>query len=368
MVLIHNYKSFLLKKIIIKKSCIFSEKFKTKDVKYKTVNTNKENVLEDIYIQTPYLLLRYAPQIYEGNIDSKIVLDIPLKTRKLKTELSEEDNEPDNKSDELYQFIKKIHKSLKTKLIKQENKQLQEVSNTEDKVKKNKSKRREKYIECLKEKEDILDLEHKHFNLKTKIHSLNGKPYLKIYNSNRKLNKEQKFKCNTLTRFILHLESIWYFEDTYGFNWYVVQAEIKLPAVPQNYHFYNSEPINIKEEEVDDFNPQLIKFKKMRSMGVPQGAIEIKMRLEGVDPKLLFPDSLSSISLPLPISIPLPPPPPPLFGMNNIKSNSLLINKNINININKNKVKSPLMVINSRVPSLSQLQDQLKKLKKVQKK
>ena len=36
MVLIHNYDDLSLKKIIIKKSCIHSEKFRTKDIKYKS--------------------------------------------------------------------------------------------------------------------------------------------------------------------------------------------------------------------------------------------------------------------------------------------------------------------------------------------
>ena len=83
----------------------------------------------------------------------------------------------------------------------------------------------------MKEKEDYFDSTSRLFNLKTKIHSMNGKPYIRIY-ANRKLCKEQKLKANTLTRFILHLESIWYFEDSYGFNWYATQAEFKLPEIP----------------------------------------------------------------------------------------------------------------------------------------
>ena len=123
-----------------------------------------------------------------------------------------------------YGIIKRIHKLLKTKLIKKENEALKGIKSTTEKIKN--QKKRNKYIECFKEKENRFDEDYKNYNLKTKVHSLNGKPYLKIYNSNRKLNFEQKLKPNTLTRFIIHLESIWYFEDTYGFNWYTVQAEI----------------------------------------------------------------------------------------------------------------------------------------------
>ena len=45
----------------------------------------------------------------------------------------------------------------------------------------------------------------KYYNFKTKIHSLNEKPYIKIYNSNKQLCFEQKFKHNTLTRLFYNL-------------------------------------------------------------------------------------------------------------------------------------------------------------------
>ena len=352
MVLFHNYEELILKKIIIKRANTFSEIYRTQDIKYKVKLENKEIDYENIYIQTPYIFLRYGPQMYEGNIDSKIVLDIPLKV-KLNSESNSDDdaNNYDVESEKLYNLIKRLHKSLKTKLIKKENSLLKNIKDAESKVTKNRKSKRNKYIDCLKAKEDITDLEHQNYNLKTKIHSMNGKPYLKIYNSNRKLNKEQKFRNNTLTRFILHLESIWYFEDTYGFNWYVVQAEIKLPPVPNNYYFYNENEIEEKAEEVDDFNPRLEKFKKMKGMGIPQIVIENKMKLEGLNPRLLF--NTIDISMSTPIPPPPPPPPPP---------SNLMLNKKTNIKAPKLETS-----INFRVPTLSQLQEKLKSLKKFKK-
>ena len=44
-------------------------------------------------------------------------------------------------------------------------------------------------------------------------------------------------KTNKLTRFILKLENIWYYDNTYGFNWYIIQAEIKLPINLDLYFF-----------------------------------------------------------------------------------------------------------------------------------
>ena len=75
MVLLHDYTELVFKKIIIKKSQIHSEKFKTQDIKYKVKNkTNGEVKLDKLYFQTPYLFLRYGPQSYEGSYDSKMVL------------------------------------------------------------------------------------------------------------------------------------------------------------------------------------------------------------------------------------------------------------------------------------------------------
>ena len=178
------------------------------------------------------------------------------------------------------------------------------------------------------------------------------------------------------TRFIIHLESIWFFEDTYGFNWYVVQAEIKLPPVPNSYSFHRGrgEPeIDVEvEEEIDYENPVIQKFVKMKKMGIPQPVIENKMRLCGLEPSILFPKHGSSFKVsvglappplvggpaapPLPLAPgvpgapPPPPPPPPLPSLPSAPSAP-----------KKPEVK-PMAEFR---PSLQQLQERLKNLRKV---
>ena len=381
MVIFHDYTDLVYKKIIIKKSQIHSEKFKTKEILYKMKGKNKgETRLEKLYIQTPYLFLRYGPQSYEGSHDSKIVIDLPisLKNNYSPEEENDDDCEYDGQYHEFYQIIKKIHKNLKTKLIKKEKES--QTGDVLDKVKENKKKKRDKYIECLKEKKDMVDTNYTHYHLKTKIHSLNGKPFFKIYHSNKKLNKEQRLRMYHYTRFIIHLESIWFFEDTYGFNWYVAQAEIKLPPVPNSYSFHRvrGEPeIDVDvEEEIDYENPVIQKFVKMKKMGIPQPVIENKMRLCGLDPSMLFPKNgaslMGSLGLAPPplvdaslvppapaaslapatslVPPPPPPPPPPFAPPPPLPSAP-----------NKPEVK-PMAEFR---PSLEQLQERLKNLRKV---
>ena len=311
MVLLHNYSELVTKKIIIKKSQIHSEKFKTQTIKYKVKKTEGNGTnLEKLYFQTPYLFLRYGPQSYEGSHDSKMVMDLPISVKNnfSPDEEEEDDGEYDEQHFEFYQLLKKIHKSLKTKLIKKEKEGLS--GDVLEKVKINKKKKRNAYIECLKEKPDLHDPHYTQYHLKTKIHTLNGKPFWKIYHSNKKLNKEQKLRMYHYTRFIIHLESIWYFEDSYGFNWYIVQAEIKLPSIPNSYHFFRErgEDEEEIEEEIDYENAVVKKFSKMKKMGIPQIVIENKMRMCGLDPRILF---ANSNSLPLAPSAPIPPAPPP---------------------------------------------------------
>ena len=121
MVIIHDYTELVYKKIIIKKSQIHSDKFKTREVLYKIKTKNKcEFSLEKLYIQTPYLFLRYGPQSYEGSHDSKIVIELPISLKNNYSPENEDDDdgEYDGQHHEFYQVIKKIHKNLKTKLIK----------------------------------------------------------------------------------------------------------------------------------------------------------------------------------------------------------------------------------------------------------
>lgn len=323
MVLFHDFSKIVTKNIIIKKSLLFSQKYKTKDIKYKIINENNEEIeYENLCIQTPFIYIKYTPSNFEGNIDSKLSLDLPLIIKKKYSKdptqkERDEENEYENKIKKFYDLIKKIHKSLKTKLIKKEGENLNKKDIGKQKH------IRSQYIECLKEKENYFDSTSRLFNLKTKIHTLNGKPYIRIY-ANRKLCKEQKLKSNTLTRFILHLESIWYFEDSYGFNWYATQAEFKLPEIPLTYSFYNS--ITIEEEKEEN---------KVNNIVLIPGA---------------------------------PPPPPPLpMLLNNNRLNEL--KKTIQENKNKNSKDLESIPYEKprdlRIPTIGQLQERLKNLKKV---
>jgi len=379
MVLVHNYSELVTKKIIIKKSQIHSEKFKTQDIKYKVKNTsNSTSSLEKLYFQTPYLFLRYGPQSYEGSHDSKMVLDLPIsvKNNYSPDEEDEDDGQYDEQHYEFYQLLKKIHKSLKTKLIKKEKETLS--GDILEKVKTNQKKKRNKYIECLKEKPDILDKNYTHYHLKTKIHTLNGKPFWKIYHSNKKLNKEQKLRMYHYTRFIIHLESIWYFEDSYGFNWYLVQAEIKLPSIPQSYHFHTERGDEEEEveEEIDYENAVVKKFSQMKRMGIPQIVIENKMRMCGLDPRILFPGNAHSQSILAPPTIsqavggiPPPPPPPPPPGMMPLPPppppHTSMLGGMSSGNKTPPTPRKEAVTTQSFRPSLDQLLEMRKKLKKV---
>ena len=325
MTVIHNYEDLITKNIIIKNSIVFSEKYRIKNIKYK-VKCGDFLEQEHLYIQTPYFYLRYLPSFIEGSIDNKISLDLyfnikkSIKKIKVKDKMveSEEEDEYDIEIKNFYDCIKKIHRSLKTKLIKNESKNIKKPEKENEIVKNIKGNH---YVDVIKERETI-DKENKSYSFKTKIHSLNGKPYFRIYYSNKKLAKEQKLKVNTLTRFIIHLESIWFFEDSYGFNWYIKQAEMKLPNILNTYSFHNDYNDNeINENEYDyhqDRKPRLLP------------------------------------------NIP-PPPPPPILNqtINNSKVNipkaPPIPNKNIEFQRDV------------RIPTRSQLLEQLGKLRKVEK-
>ena len=297
MVLFQNDEKLKTPNIIIKNPIYLSEIYRIKNIKYKINNAN-----EDIYIQTPYIYLKYLPSTMDNNIESKYTLDLYLnvkknikKVKKDKSfQTSEDENEYDINIKNFYDFIKKIHKIIKNKLIKK---------NINVNIK---NKIIEDYIDCIKEK-DTINKDYKTYCFRSKIHSVNKKPYYKLYDSNKNLLSNEELKINKLTRFILKLDNIWYYDNTYGFNWYIVQIEIKLPFNIDNYYFnYNPNDKPIKQNNI-------------------------------------------------------PPPPPPMLlsnVSNNIKKN--ITNSETNkINVNKS--------INRLVLTPNQLLGQLQKLKKINK-
>ena len=71
MVLFQNDEKIKTHNIIIKNPIYLSEIYRIKNIKYKINNT-----FEDIYIQTPYIYLKYIPSTMDNNMESKYTLDL----------------------------------------------------------------------------------------------------------------------------------------------------------------------------------------------------------------------------------------------------------------------------------------------------
>ena len=326
MYILHDYEKINTKKIICLDKHFISEKYRTQKIQYK-----EGEEMENCYIQTPYIFNRYAPSSFEGNLENKIHLDLQF-------EISDSKNIDDNSKqiNSFYEIISKIQRILKNRTRK---KNLEKL----------------KFVNSIKEKENGFT-ENKCYNFRNKIHSMNGNPYLRVFDSNRQTVKDHKLRPNVYIRYIIHLESIWYFEDTYGINWYIVQAEIKLPDILKNYSFYNeNEPIEEKKEKEPSYEEQHYgKYLKMLKMKIPEQAVKNKMVMDGIDPSIL-----DTILLKRRRILPIPPsPPPPPLAIGNLKLKKVE---------EKDIKKAEKPKIDMRVPSQSQLLEQMKKLKKVRK-
>ena len=262
MSIFHEYDKILTKKIICLGKIFISEKYKTQEIQYQH---DKQNI-DRLLIQTPYIYNRYPPSYYEGNIENKINHDLQLDITE-----SKNINENSKLIIEFYNLIVKIQKNKKIRIRK---KNLEKL----------------KFICSLRKKDE------NKYNFRTKIHSLNGKPYLRVFNSNRESDLEQKLKPNTYIRYLIHLESIWFFGDTYGFNWYLVQAEIKLPDILKRYSFYNE---NVLEEK--NTSNAYEKYVNMHKKRIPIQAIKNKMIMDGLDPNILDSIINKTNNIPTPI-------------------------------------------------------------------
>ncbi len=330
--IITDYDSVKSKNFTLEKTNHFSEHYKTLAIKY-----NNEN----FYLQTPYILNRYSP----SNYDSKISLDVPLDYSNV-TEESIDDISI------LYKLFLRIHRTIKTKF-----KEL-EVSNKDEKF---------KFSNCVKKNKKNPDCPF----LKTKIHCVEDKIFLKVFKSDKTLSKKQEIKPGKNIRFILHLESVWVYKKSYGINWYIVQAEVKLPNILHSYIFDNNQSNDVISNHID-----YKKFFKMVSMGVPKDAVKLKMNLEGLNGEIIYldPSTPSSMALKknkeMMSGVP-PPPPPPLPGLGNlstpVKINPLDL-KNIKLRKTETVKRKIVEVRDNRVPTKNQLLEQLSKLNKVKKK
>ncbi len=321
--IITDYDSVKSKLFTLTNSHYYSDQYKTLQVKYDSQN---------FYIQTPYIINRYSP----SNYDSKISLDIPLDFSNI-TEESIDDISI------LYKLFLRIHKTMKNRV----NKTLGEDFKYSNCVKKNKKNPKCPF-------------------LKTKIHSVENKIFLKVFKSDKTLSENQEIKSGKEIRFILHLDSVWVYNKTYGINWYIVQAEVKLPNILLSYSFDNNQ-----DDDIISKHPDYMKFFKMVSMGVPKDAVKNKMNLEGFNSEIidLEPSTPSKIALKtnttMMVGIPPPPPPPLNLGSNSIVKINPLDLQNIKLKKTVIKKKNKIEEIRDpRIPTKNQLLEQLKNLKK----
>ena len=323
--IVTNYDLVKSRNFSLTQSSFYSEQYKTLGIKYDSQN---------FYIQTPYIINRYSP----SSFDSKITLDIPLDFSNI-TEESIDDISI------LYKLFLRIHKTIKNRLVREYEENL-------------------KYSNCIKKNKKNPKCPF----LKTKIHSVDDKIFLKVFKSDKTLSQQQEIRPGKEIRFILHLESVWIYKKSFGINWYIVQAEVKLPHIFHSYIFDNNQ-----SDEIISKHPDYEKFFKMVNMGVPKDAVKIKMNLEGFKGEIIYlePTTLSKIALKenremMNNGIPMPPPPPPPLGNTSIvKINPLDLQ---NVKLKKMEIKErpkPKQEVDPRVPTKTQLLEQLKNLKKL---
>ena len=150
--------------------------------------------------------------------------------------------------------------------------------------------------------------------------------------------KQKIYKIESFSygSFIIQLHGLWIHENKIWFQWYLLQGKIERPTFLEEYAF---------EEEKED------KYDKMKKMGVPIGAINIRKNLDKI-----------------------PPPPPPPMKINSkpiskIKASKIKASDLQNVVLKKTK---PIMKKKTfpqhglfEPPSLEELQTTMSKLKKI---
>lgn len=112
-----------------------------------------------------------------------------------------------------------------------------------------------------------------------------------VFNKNKQKIDMSDLSGKTMAKYIISPKYIWlnYVSKKFGIFWEVVQVKI----MEQNYDIYmflddeeeKTQNINSSEKKINKIPD---KYNKMIKMGIPQGAIENKMRLDGLDPDLYF--------------------------------------------------------------------------------
>jgi hypothetical protein len=157
--------------------------------------------------------------------------------------------------------------------------------------------------------------------------------------------KQDLYRINPFSygTFIIQLEGLWIHNEEIWFQWIILQGKIERPSFLEEYAFLDDPP---KEENT--------KYDKMRSLGVPEGAINLQKNLDKG----------------LCLGIPPPPPLPEFKGgggglpVSKIKASdlqSVVLKKSKTIE--KKKIHSKTAF---EPPSLEELQTTLSKLKRVQ--
>ena len=148
--------------------------------------------------------------------------------------------------------------------------------------------------------------------------------------------KQKIYKIESFSygSFIIQLHGLWIHENNIWFQWYLLQGKIERPTFLEEYSFL--------EEEKED------KYDKMKKMGVPIGAINLKKQFDKI-----------------------PPPPPPPMEM---KINSKSISKIKASDLQRVVLKKTKQIVKEKKipqhglfepPSLEELQTTLSKLKKI---
>ena len=156
--------------------------------------------------------------------------------------------------------------------------------------------------------------------------------------------KKQLYKIDPFSYgiFIIGLEGIWIHNNEIWFQWYLLQGKMERPSFLEEYAFIE----DYKEETKD-------KYEKMKSMGVPLGAIELQKNLDRNSNK----------------NIPSPPVPPPLPNFKRSLPVSKIKASDLQSVVLKKSKKIERKKIYSKTgfepPSLEELQTTLSKLKKV---
>ena len=156
--------------------------------------------------------------------------------------------------------------------------------------------------------------------------------------------KKQLYKIDPFSYgiFIIGLEGIWIHNNEIWFQWYLLQGKMERPSFLEEYAF------------IEDYNEEIKdKYEKMKSMGVPLGAIELQKKLDR---------NLNK-------NIPSPPVPPPLPNFKRSLPVSKIKASDLQSVVLKKSKKIERKKIYSKTgfepPSLEELQTTLSKLKKI---